>query len=92
VSGAAFNVIMTFLPIIILGCFDKDVTAEAALSYPSLYATGQKKNDLNERKMLQHILTAALHSTVLFFLVYGVFSDGAVTVRFQRWRSNSVLG
>ena len=72
---------MTFLPIIILGCFDKDVTAEAALSYPSLYLVGRQNHDLNARKMLHHILTAALHSSVLFALVYGVFSGAAVTVR-----------
>jgi magnesium-transporting ATPase (P-type) len=39
--SSMWSVLWTFLPILCVGVFDKDVDEQAVLAYPMLYAVGQ---------------------------------------------------
>jgi len=60
----SFNFLCS-LPIIAVGCFDQDVTQEAAIAEPDLYQCGRKGLDLNNKKMAYTLLSAVSHSMIL---------------------------
>ena len=43
-TNALWNVIFTFFPILLLGLFDQDVSAESLMKYPHLYKSGQRND------------------------------------------------
>jgi len=69
----SFNVILGF-PIIATGIFDRDVSAREALQNPSLYETGRLGLDLNLAKMTEMLLSALVHSLILFWVMMLAFS------------------
>ncbi|MFH4980871.1 hypothetical protein AB6A40_007580 [Gnathostoma spinigerum] len=65
-----FNVIFTACPPIVLGLFDRPVSENLMLTYPSLYFSFQERAFSKPRFGLW-IGTAILHSILLFFFSYG---------------------
>jgi len=61
----SFNVICS-LPILAVGCFDKDVSDEMALRKPELYEVGRRGKDLGLKKVTYTLAAAVLHSATLF--------------------------
>jgi magnesium-transporting ATPase (P-type) len=55
----------TSMPIIILGIFDKDVDATAALRYGQLYAPGRKNQLFNRRLFMLDAILGGIASLVL---------------------------
>jgi len=60
----SYNFLLS-LPIICVGVFDRDLTAEQALEYPELYGTGRLGISLNIKKMTTTLLSALVHSLVI---------------------------
>jgi hypothetical protein len=64
----SFNFLCSF-PIMATGCFDKDVDSKVVLEHPELYKAGREGRDLNSKKILQTLLSAITHSTILLSYV-----------------------
>jgi len=60
----AFNCV-TFFPVVCLGIFEQDVTAETALAHPELYRVGRLGLHLNTRTFLENLLSSVMHALVL---------------------------
>ncbi|KDO21212.1 hypothetical protein SPRG_21329 [Saprolegnia parasitica CBS 223.65] len=56
------------LPIISIGVFDQDVPPAQATSYPPLYMTGQRNEDLNVKCFCIWIANAMFHACVSFWI------------------------
>ena len=52
VFASTFNVVFTFAPVIAVGVFDQDVSAETALRYPHIYADGPNNTHFTLRVCL----------------------------------------
>jgi phospholipid-translocating P-type ATPase (flippase) len=76
-----FNVLFTFLPIMALAVFDRDLKAEIAEDYPILYEQGHKNTFFNAKVFVQWTVNGIWHSFVCFIvpilsLSMMHFSDG----------------
>lgn len=70
----SFNVIL-FWPIIATGMFDRDVADEKALDNPALYENGRLGLDLNVARMVEMLLSALVHSLILFMVMMLAFDN-----------------
>ncbi|KAL7750854.1 phospholipid transporting ATPase [Sorochytrium milnesiophthora] len=64
-----FNMIYTFLPIIVLGIFDQDVPQSVALQYPELHKSILRQPRYTSRLFWQYALNAMFQALVCFFSV-----------------------
>ena len=76
-----YNVILTALPIVIVGTLDKDLPQEVVLANPVLYQEGIYSRLFNAKIFLKITFEAIVHSLIVFYLsVYsnslGVDSNG----------------
>ncbi|CAF1120882.1 unnamed protein product [Adineta ricciae] len=67
---ATYNIFFTSLPVLVLGIFDQDISAEHSLSKPHLYKFGQNDELFNKRIFAESILHGIISSCVIFFVPY----------------------
>ncbi|GLU11280.1 hypothetical protein SLE2022_280370 [Rubroshorea leprosula] len=64
---SCYNVFFTSLPVIALGVFDQDVSADLCLENPSLYQEGVQNILFNWRRILGWMSNGVLSSIIIFF-------------------------
>jgi magnesium-transporting ATPase (P-type) len=64
--GAGWNIAFTLLPVLFYGMCEKDIHEDTATSNPISYIIGQKNEDFSISRMGTWILTALLHSIIIF--------------------------
>ncbi|KAL6032203.1 hypothetical protein STEG23_020875, partial [Scotinomys teguina] len=78
---ALFNLLYSTLPVLYIGLFEQDVTAEKSLKMPELYMAGQKDELFNYRIFLQAIIHGILTSLINFFMpvmvCHGISKSGS---------------
>ncbi|CAF0855884.1 unnamed protein product [Adineta ricciae] len=67
---ATYNIFFTSLPVLVLGIFDQDISAEHSLSKPYLYKFGQNDELFNKRIFAESIFHGIITSCVIFFVPY----------------------
>ena len=78
---ALYNVFFTFLPIVVLGIFDRDiVNTDNVHAFPALYHDGTQCRLLNVRVFLQWLFNAVLHSAIIFFSITFGWGSGIGTL------------
>ncbi|KAJ7749855.1 hypothetical protein B0H14DRAFT_438518 [Mycena olivaceomarginata] len=70
------NVVFTSLPVIVLGAFDQDINARAALAFPQLYVRGIRGLEYTRTKFWLYMLDGLYQSAVVFFIPYLVWVFG----------------
>eukprot|EP00727_Mastigamoeba_balamuthi_P009714 m51a1_g5365 putative probable phospholipid-transporting atpase ia isoform x1 (1125) ;mRNA; f:511123-516212 len=65
-----YNVLFTFVPVIVFGMFDKDVLEDTVRAFPRLYALGQRREVFNYRAFFGWALNALWHSFVAFIVPF----------------------
>ncbi|OJA07656.1 hypothetical protein AZE42_09081 [Rhizopogon vesiculosus] len=71
-----YNLIFTSLPVIVLGSFDQDINAKAALAFPQLYVRGIRGLEYTRTKFWFYMLDGLYQSAVVFFIPYLVWQLG----------------
>ncbi|KZT06691.1 phospholipid-translocating P-type ATPase [Laetiporus sulphureus 93-53] len=71
-----YNLLFTSLPVIVLGAFDQDINAKAALAYPQLYIRGIRGLEYTRLKFWLYMLDGLYQSVVVFFIPYATWSAG----------------
>ncbi|KAG1731761.1 hypothetical protein EDB19DRAFT_1736425 [Suillus lakei] len=71
-----YNLLFTSLPVIVLGSFDQDVNAKAALAFPQLYVRGIRGLEYTRTKFWFYMLDGLYQSAVVFFIPYLVWQLG----------------
>ncbi|OBZ77329.1 Phospholipid-transporting ATPase DNF1 [Grifola frondosa] len=69
-----YNLIFTSLPVIILGAFDQDINAKAALAFPQLYIRGIRGLEYTRLKFWLYMLDGLYQSAIVFFIPYLVWT------------------
>ncbi|CAF3568862.1 unnamed protein product [Rotaria sp. Silwood1] len=67
---ATYNVFFTSLPVLVLGVFDQDISADHSLSKPHLYTPGQNDEFFNKKVFAESVIHGILTSCVIFFVSY----------------------
>lgn len=62
-----YNVLFTSLPVIALGVFDQDVSAQFCLEFPGLYQEGLQNTLFSWLRILTWSFNGALSATIIFF-------------------------
>uniref|UniRef100_A0A8C7AGQ3 Phospholipid-transporting ATPase n=1 Tax=Neovison vison TaxID=452646 RepID=A0A8C7AGQ3_NEOVI len=88
---ALFNLLYSTLPVLYLGLFEQDVSAERSLQLPELYVGGQKDELFNCRVFLQALAHGTLTSLVNFFVPLWASHDSAGPVSFSDYQSFAVV-
>ncbi|KAI5994780.1 phospholipid-translocating P-type ATPase [Pisolithus albus] len=71
-----YNLVFTALPVIVLGAFDQDINAKAALAFPELYVRGIRGLEYTRLKFWTFMLDGLYQSAVVFFIPYLAWSLG----------------
>ncbi|KAF8875785.1 phospholipid-transporting ATPase 1 [Infundibulicybe gibba] len=71
-----YNLVFTSLPVIILGAFDQDINAKAALAFPQLYVRGIRGLEYTRTKFWVYMSDGLYQSAVIFFFPYLVWTLG----------------
>ncbi|OSX62305.1 hypothetical protein POSPLADRAFT_1181423 [Postia placenta MAD-698-R-SB12] len=71
-----YNLVFTSLPVIVLGAFDQDINAKAALAFPQLYIRGIRGLEYTRLKFWMYMLDGLYQSVVVFFIPYLVWTLG----------------
>ncbi|KAF9002486.1 hypothetical protein BDQ17DRAFT_1409499 [Cyathus striatus] len=74
-----YNLVFTSLPVIILGAFDQDINAQAALAFPQLYVRGIRGLEYTRMKFWMYMCDGLYQSVIVFFLPYLVWTMGPAT-------------
>ncbi|KAG2004863.1 phospholipid-translocating ATPase [Coprinopsis cinerea AmutBmut pab1-1] len=72
-----YNLVFTSLPVIVLGAFDQDINAKAALAFPQLYVRGIRGLEYTRTKFWLYMLDGLYQSVVVFFIPYLVWTYGS---------------
>ncbi|XP_006017133.1 probable phospholipid-transporting ATPase VA isoform X2 [Alligator sinensis] len=75
-----FNLLFSSLPQLITGVLDKDVPAEALISIPQLYKSGQNMEDYQPHMFWMNMIDALYQSLVCFFIPYFTFYDSDMDI------------
>lgn len=75
---ALYNVVFTSLPILIMGIFEQDVSAENAIKYPYLYEAGPKNALFSYTRFVISLVRGAFHSLIIFFTTYLAYRNGGL--------------
>ncbi|CAF4383275.1 unnamed protein product [Rotaria magnacalcarata] len=67
---ATYNVFFSSLPVLALGVFDQDVSADHSLSKPHLYTPGQNNEFFNKKIFAESVIHGILTSCIIFFVPY----------------------
>ncbi|KAF9465973.1 phospholipid-transporting ATPase 1 [Collybia nuda] len=71
-----YNLVFTSLPVIVLGAFDQDINAKAALAFPQLYVRGIRGLEYTRTKFWLYMSDGLYQSGVVFFFPYLVWTLG----------------
>ncbi|CAA7270411.1 unnamed protein product [Cyclocybe aegerita] len=71
-----YNLVFTSLPVIVLGAFDQDINAKAALAFPQLYVRGIRGLEYTRTKFWMYMTDGLYQSGVVFFVPYLAWSLG----------------
>ncbi|KAJ7097515.1 hypothetical protein C8R44DRAFT_366257 [Mycena epipterygia] len=71
-----YNLLFTSLPVIVMGAFDQDINARAALAFPQLYVRGIRGLEYTRAKFWLYMLDGLYQSAVVFFIPYLVWTFG----------------
>jgi phospholipid-translocating ATPase len=74
----SYNVVHSFLPIVLFGVIDQDVSREDSLRYPELYAVGVARGYMNPKVSASWLFCGFYHGLVVFFVPYLTMSNGNV--------------
>uniref|UniRef100_G1LEX7 Phospholipid-transporting ATPase n=1 Tax=Ailuropoda melanoleuca TaxID=9646 RepID=G1LEX7_AILME len=88
---AFFNLLYSTLPVLYIGLFEQDVSAERSLELPELYTAGQRDELFNYRVFLQALGHGTITSLVNFFVTLWVSHDSAGPVSFSDYQSFAVV-
>ncbi|EIW75489.1 phospholipid-translocating P-type ATPase [Coniophora puteana RWD-64-598 SS2] len=69
-----YNLLFTSLPVIVLGAFDQDVNAKAALAFPQLYVRGIRGLEYTRAKFWMYMFDGLYQSAIVFFIPYLVWT------------------
>ncbi|EEY20423.1 phospholipid-transporting ATPase [Verticillium alfalfae VaMs.102] len=72
-SLTVFNTLFTSLPVIFLGAFEKDLSAETLLKYPELYSYGHRSSAINLWLYLGWTVMGIAESFVIYYITWGVY-------------------
>ncbi|PNY28583.1 Phospholipid-transporting ATPase [Tolypocladium capitatum] len=72
-SLTVFNSAFTSLPVILLGIFEKDLSADTLLAVPELYTFGQLGQGFNHKKYLGWMAMGVAGSFIIFYTTCGVY-------------------
>ncbi|CAF0870465.1 unnamed protein product [Adineta ricciae] len=67
---ATYNVFFSSLPVLALGVFDQDVSADHSMSKPPLYTPGQNNEFFNKKIFAESVIHGILTSCIIFFVPY----------------------
>lgn len=79
-SLTLFNTFFTFLPVIFLGIFEKDLAASTLLAVPELYTKGQRHQGFNIRIYFGWAVMGVCGSAFVFFLMLGLYGLAVLPV------------
>ncbi|XP_058584471.1 phospholipid-transporting ATPase IK isoform X8 [Neofelis nebulosa] len=88
---ALFNLLFSTLPVLYIGLFEQDVSAERSLELPQLYIAGQKDELFNYWVFLQALAHGTATSLVNFFVTLWVSHDSAGPTSVSDYQSFSVV-
>ncbi|ESK92514.1 phospholipid-translocating p-type atpase domain-containing protein [Moniliophthora roreri MCA 2997] len=71
-----YNLVFTSLPVIVMGAFDQDINAKAALAFPQLYIRGIRGLEYTRAKFWTYMLDGLYQSAVVFFIPFLVWTLG----------------
>jgi phospholipid-transporting ATPase len=80
---ALYNLVMTSIPPLAIGLFDRRCTEQNRVRYPALYRETQTSVLFNSKIFWKWVLSAILHSAILFWLPMFTFNTGIV------WKSGA---
>ncbi|TFK47398.1 phospholipid-translocating P-type ATPase [Heliocybe sulcata] len=72
-----YALVFTSLPVIVLGAFDQDINAKAALAFPQLYVRGIRGLEYTRTKFWLYMLDGLYQSAVVFFIPFCVWYFGS---------------
>ncbi|KAF7313954.1 P-type phospholipid transporter [Mycena chlorophos] len=70
------SVVFTSLPVIVMGSFDQDINARAALAFPQLYIRGIRGLEYTRLKFWLYMFDGFFQSAVMFFIPYLIWYLG----------------
>ncbi|XP_055227110.1 phospholipid-transporting ATPase IK isoform X2 [Gorilla gorilla gorilla] len=88
---ALFNLLYSTLPVLYIGLFEQDVSAEQSLEKPELYVVGQKDELFNYWVFVQAIAHGVITSLVNFFMTLWISRDTAGPASFSDHQSFAVV-
>uniref|UniRef100_A0A2R9CIA0 ATPase phospholipid transporting 8B3 n=1 Tax=Pan paniscus TaxID=9597 RepID=A0A2R9CIA0_PANPA len=88
---ALFNLLYSTLPVLYIGLFEQDVSAEQSLEKPELYVVGQKDELFNYWVFVQAIAHGVTTSLVNFFMTLWISRDTAGPASFSDHQSFAVV-
>uniref|UniRef100_A0A671F2A2 Phospholipid-transporting ATPase n=1 Tax=Rhinolophus ferrumequinum TaxID=59479 RepID=A0A671F2A2_RHIFE len=88
---ALYNVLYSTLPVLYIGLFEQDVSAEQSLELPELYVAGQKDQLFNYWVFLQAFAHGTATSLINFFMTLWISYDTAGPLSFSDYQSFSVV-
>ncbi|XP_060037905.1 phospholipid-transporting ATPase IK isoform X2 [Erinaceus europaeus] len=80
---ALFNLLYSTLPVLYIGLFEQDVSAEESMRRPELYVAGQRDELFNLRVFLRALAHGAATSMVNFFFTLGAGWDSGPLHSYQ---------
>ncbi|KAL6450692.1 DNF1 Phospholipid-transporting ATPase DNF1 [Candida maltosa Xu316] len=91
-----YNLAFTSLPVIFLGIFDQDVSAEVSLKVPQLYRSGVLGKDWSQIKFSYYMADGLVQSVICFFfgylLMYVSFQNPqGMTIDHRFWMSIPII-
>ncbi|GAO19599.1 hypothetical protein UVI_02031900 [Ustilaginoidea virens] len=78
-SLTVFNSLFTSLPVILLGIFEKDLSAETLLAVPELYTFGQQNRGFNLAQYVGWMVMGVTGSFVIYYFAWADFAKALFT-------------
>jgi phospholipid-translocating ATPase len=78
-SLTVFNTLFTSLAVILLGIFERDLSASTLLAVPELYVKGQRNESFNIKKYLGWMFMASSSAMVVYFLMFSLYGKAVFT-------------
>jgi phospholipid-translocating ATPase len=69
-SLTVFNILFTSLPVILMGIFEKDLSADTLMAVPELYTFGQRKMGFNYFQYLGWVIMGVAGSFIIYYFMW----------------------
>jgi magnesium-transporting ATPase (P-type)/class 3 adenylate cyclase len=93
--GAAWNILFTSVPVLVVGVADADLSPAAAMAYPLVYRSGQRNAGFSAGRIVQWLAAGVWHSFVVCAVVATAFVGSVTDGRDGRdaglWLNGSAL-